>query len=82
MPGTNSKVKEYDEHDLEVATWRGSVTATIEAMNQEMKDSRHERQRMNNRLTKLQVKTGSISGLISLIVAVVVSSLKGNIIGR
>jgi len=70
----------YDDYDMKLSEWRGYVVRALEDLNKEMIDIKDNQKciedkidKLDGRLTNLQIKVAGISAIVTIIVSLVMS---------
>jgi len=68
----------YDDYDMKLSEWRGYVVRALEDLNKEMADIKDNQKciedkidKLDGRLTNLQIKVAGISAIVTIIVSLV-----------
>jgi predicted sulfurtransferase len=69
---------DYDEWDMKIAEWRGHVLASMEGLNKEISQLREDikentevTNKLNSRLTGIEIKVATIGGVSGIITSLV-----------
>jgi len=70
----------FDDYDMKLSEWRGYVVRALEDLNKEMIDIKSNQKciedkidKLDTRLTNLQIKVAGISATVTIIVSLVMS---------
>jgi len=72
----------YTKNDIEEAEWRGGVTQSLKDINSDLKEVKGDIKTLNKRMTGIQIKMGTASGIIALIITVTLNFIRGAFSGK
>jgi predicted nucleic acid-binding Zn-ribbon protein len=70
----------FDDYDMKLSEWRGYVVRALEDLNKEMVDIKSNQKciedkidKLDSRLTNLQIKVGGIAATVTIIVSIIMT---------